>query len=638
MSPLVRVVEEMLEAAAAALGADDLTNAAERLGAALARNSKCAPAHALLGVVRKRQGDLTGALSSYRQALRLAPDDVEARFNMGVALLAVGRPGEAERSFAAVLRRDPGFAEAHLNLGQLALARGDIVAARRAFATATELRPDWGLAWFNLGVAASSGEDFVTALDAYGRAAAAMPNDPRPWNNRGNLLRQLGRLEEAEASLRHALAVAPGFADTLNNLGIVLMQQLRFDDAIACYDHVLALDPQASDSLFNKGLAHHMAGAVGEAMALYRLALAADPSHADASNNLGNALREQGQLGEASTAYAAAVAAWPVSAVAHHNLGQSLLQLGDFAHGWPEYDWRWQCADFPSAWRPYRQPLWQGEGLIGRTILVWREQGIGDEVLYSSMIPDLLARGGQVVLEASSRLAPLFRRSFPGVTVVTREEIETSSLLEGVDVHCPIASLGRWLRSRAEDFPRHQGYLKCDSGRREALAQRYRALGKPVIGIAWHSRASGQAGAKSSSLQDWQPVLSVADHVFVNLQYGDVGGELSGLHRRHGLSVFADPEVDQLVDLEGFAAQVAAMDLVVTVSNTTAHFAGALGIPALVMVPHGPGLFWYWFIDRDDSPWYPSLTVMRQNRSGDWATVLAAVADWLRNRRDEKSA
>lgn len=622
-----------LDTAAAALARgtlDDAAQALDQADAALRRRAgdTLARAHArtLRGVLLVRLGRSDDAITCYRQALALHPGHADAAFNLAVALRGAGDHDGAARHFADALRAQPDFAEAALNLGQVLLERGDAAGARRHFTTAARLRPDWWMAQFNLAVAAQAEGDDDDALGAYGRAVALAPDHPAILGNYGNLLRLSGRLDDAEAVLERALALSPGNEDGLINLGVLRQVQGRLDEAVACYERALEIAPGSADALFNKGLALQLAGRGDQAACCYRAAMAADPAHGDARVNLGNVLREQGELDAASDVYAQAVAAAPVSAVAHHNLGQSLLQLGQFAEGWPEYEWRWHCPDFPSRPRRLDCARWQGEELAGLTILVWREQGVGDEILYASMIPDLVARGGRVILEASPRLVPVFARSFPQVTVVSRAETEAPGFLDAIDRHSPLASLGRWLRPDADAFPRHRGYLRADPAWRDRLRQRYHRTGRRLVGIAWHSRASGQPGAKSSRLDDWRPLLALPGHVFVDLQYGDTAAERAALERNHGLTVLHDDGIDQLADLDALFAQVAAMDLVVTTSNTTAHVAGALGVPALVLVPAGAGLFWYWFTGRDDSPFYPSVRLLRQSAPGRWDDVLERAA------------
>ncbi len=247
--------------------------------------------------------------------------------------------------------------------------------------------------------------------------------------------------------------------------------------------------------------------------------------------------------------------------------------------------------------------------------------------MFASMLPELAARGAGGVVECDHRLAPLFARSLPGwrfVPMITPPAAETAGPF---DAALPLASLAQHLRPAIARFPRHAGYLRADRARSAALRRRYRGEDGPrLVGISWMSGARLDAAPKSTDLRDWGPVLSLPGIRFVSLQFGGGDAQLAAARREFGADILADPEIDQLRDTDGLAAQIAAMDHVVTVSNTVAHLAGALARPGTVMLPTARGLRWHWLTDRPDSPWYPSLTLLRQSEAGRWDDVIAACA------------
>jgi hypothetical protein len=245
--------------------------------------------------------------------------------------------------------------------------------------------------------------------------------------------------------------------------------------------------------------------------------------------------------------------------------------------------------------------------------MVWTEQGIGDEILYASMLPDLIDRVRRCVIACSERMVPIFARSFPSCTVVGYHESawDITSDMQ-CDYQTAIASLGQYLRPDLASFPRHAGYLKPNPETARHLRKRYEALaaGRRIVGIAWRSKAP-QGEAKSMALMDLAPLLATANVFFVNLQYGDCRTEIADVAAKLGIDVYEDAAVDPLTDMDASFAQVAAMDLVITTSNTTAHAAGAQNIPAWVMLPFGRGALWYWFLHHQQSVWYPSLSLIR---------------------------
>ena len=247
-------------------------------------------------------------------------------------------------------------------------------------------------------------------------------------------------------------------------------------------------------------------------------------------------------------------------------------------------------------------------------------------MIYASMIGELAEGGLQITLEMDSRLVPLMQRSFPGVRVVAR--MDPASLAPAAfDCQSPLASLGRWLRPSFGSFPRHTGYLKADAELANLFSARLRRSGpKKVVGISWSSINREIGANKSSALVDWTAILRVPGICFVDLQYGDTAGAREELRQRHGLEVTHLDDVDLFNDLEAFAALCTACDLVITVSNVTAHMAGALGKPVWLLAPGAQGRIWYWFSGRRDSPWYPSMRILTRRAPETWRAVLDEIA------------
>ena len=244
---------------------------------------------------------------------------------------------------------------------------------------------------------------------------------------------------------------------------------------------------------------------------------------------------------------------------------------------------------------------------------------------------DLIEAGAKVVVECDPRLVPLFERSFENIKCLVRTDAQPN-YKEKLDFHMPMGDLGFWVRPERDSFPSRKNYLRADLKRREALRASYLDGSDSIlIGLSWFSRNPEIGWEKSIDLMDWLPLLEVPGVTFVDLQYGDTVAQRETLQKQTGIEIIHDETVDQLADLDAFAAQVAAMDMVVSISNTTAHMAGALGVPTWVLLSEVP--LWRWFQGRTDSPWYSSVQLFRQRRCGGWPEVLDAVAaalrDWL---------
>lgn len=574
-----------------------LDEAAALYGALIAKQPRHADALNLLGVVALQKGDAEHAVPLIVSALEVRPETSDFHNNLGEAHRALGDIVAAEAQYREAVRLDPANADAHNNLALTLRAMAATGDAERHFREAIRLAP----------------------------------NGPRARANLGSLLRAEGRLEEAEAALREALDLAPDFVDAMVNLGNVLTQGERFDEALAVFARALALAPSHAEALVGMGTVRKELGEMAASTAAYRRAVAVAPGSADAHYNLAINLTEAGDIAASRQAYERALAIAPEMVVAQANLARLDLLDGRFGQGFERWQWRWREAN---TWqRTLPQPAWDGRPLGDGTLLVWAEQGVGDEVMLASVLPAAIAAAAHVVVECDARLVPLLGRSFPGLEVVAREETPAARLFaEDIAAQCALGDLCRWFRRDEAAFLPRQAYLQPDPDRVTAAQARLACLGEgPKVGIAWRSVAKGPglknrrfSAGKTLDLSAWEPVLRLPGVRFVNLQYGDVAGELAGLD----VPVWQDPAVDQMASLEDFAAQIAALDLVISASNTTVHMAGALGQSVWTMVQAVPD--WRWQRQRSDTLWYPAMRLYRQAEPGDWEGVVARVGEDLR--------
>jgi len=458
------------------------------------------------------------------------------------------------------------------------------------------------------------------------RAVAAAPGAAPAWSTLGSALQAQGLPAEAIEAHGRAVTLDPALTGARFNLGNALRQGGRAEDAADAYRAVLAQQPEHADALVNLGGLLGDLDRYEEALPVCRQAVAADPGRALAWLNLAVATRALGDMPGTIAALERAVALAPEHAQAQYNLGLARLLTGDLARGFATAEWRRRLPFFAPAMPGVPLPDWPGPGAAGG-LLAYGEQGVGEEVLHAGLVPEAAQAARPLVLVAAERLRPLLERSFAGVTVVARSSPpDPRATAPEIAWQYPTASLGAFFRPSLDSFPRRRSYLTADPEHGARLRARYRALGRgPVIGIAWRSVNEKLGSAKTTALGDWTPILRSRDAVFLSLQYGDCAAEIAAM-AAHGITIHRDPEIDPLIDLDGFAAQCAAMDLVISVSNTTVHVAGALGVPTWVMLPRSHGLLWYWFLEREDSPWYPSLRLFRQPRQGDWAAVIARIA------------
>ena len=575
-----------------------------------------------------QSGRLKEAEALYRQILRAEPENVDALHLLGVAVFQAGRGDEAVGFIERSLDLSPGNADALNNLGQVYEFLDRTDDAVDAYRKAVAAVPGFAPALANLGQALLQKDEAEEAVDCFVGALKDFADDPDVLGGLGRALAAVGRPDEAVAHLRRARDMAPEDPAVLCNLGTALQANGDVAEAEAAFEAAVALDPGFAEAHYNLGVARQDQGRLDEAAASYARALEIDPAHIMAHVNLGMALLDLGKVDDAVASCRRAIEVAPEHAEAHHNLGLALLLQGKLEEGWAEYEWRLRSEE-GARQRPFPQAPWAGQPVDGKTVLVWGEQGVGDEVMFAGMVPDLVEAGANVILEADPRLVPLFERSFDGVECLAHKVPPVAETEQGsIDFQAPGGNLGRWLRPNRESFPGRQSYLVADADRAAALRDRYRdGTGDLLVGIAWVSKNKRIGPQKSMTLRELAPLTGIPGLRFVGLQYGDTAEERALFEEETGTSIIDDENVDQMADLDAFAAQVAAMDLIVSVSNTTVHISGALGVPTWVMLNTVP--LPCWMLEGDDSLWYPSVRLFRQSQAGEWKDAIERIAEAL---------
>jgi len=458
---------------------------------------------------------------------------------------------------------------------------------------------------------------FAEAVASYDRAIRLKPDYSEAYRNRGNALKQLGRLAEAVASYDHAIALRPSVA-SYTNRGNVLRELKRTEEALQSYERAIALDPRYAEIHNNCGSALQELGRFEEALASYQRAIDLKPAYAEGHSNLGVALTKLGRVDEAIAAFDKAIALKGDYPEAIWNRGLAHLLAGRFASGWRDYEAR-KKARAPVGNRSYPKPLWLGDApLSGKTILVHWEQGFGDTIQFSRYAALLADADARVLFAPQRPLKRLMETLDPRVQIVDVDEP-----LPEFDFHCPLMSLPLAFGTEPRTIPCTQPYLHVDgekaSAWRDVLGERTR----PFIGVAW----SGRDKPDRTRSIDFRRFTALLDdrYQFVSLQK-DVNEEdrpflaaAKMIHLGDDLGDFADT-----------AAICSLMDLVISVDTALAHLAGALGIPVWLLLPNVPD--WRWMLDRSDSPWYPTMTLMRQRQRGDWDETLRQVRSALASR------
>jgi tetratricopeptide (TPR) repeat protein len=592
----------------------------------------CADALHLLGVVAYTRGNHMEADRLLRKALSLAPRVAEFHNNHANVLKALGKPGEAVASYETALSLNPNYADAHNNLGLALKEQGRIEEATMHYQRAVELAPRHAVAYSNLGTALQALGRSEEAFVAHRKAIALAPSSPTVWTSVGVTLLEDGKIDESIRCQKRALEIQPDFVDALVNLGNAFAKRQSPEEALVSYQRARALQPGNALILNNMGALFEGQGRVEQALACYRRALDLDASLPATYSNLGAAVKKLGRLDEALRYYEQAIQLQPSFAQAHWNRSLALLASGQLEEGWREYEWGWRSQGRKPV-RPFPQPRWQGESLDGKTILVHGEQGVGDEILFASMLPDLVARGARIVVECDERLTRWIERSIKKTEAVPRTDPPHPRTLGGdIDFYSPAGSLMRFLRPEIDSFPPHTGYLKADSRRKADFQNRLPALGPGLkVGICWRSKMrTPTRSLEYTTIDQWGPILQVPGVRFVNLQYDECRKELQQAREMFGVEIHAFEDLDLMNDLDGAAALTDALDLVITAATAVATTAGALGksVWQYQFVANGD---WLTF-GTDSIPWFPATRRFDRRSDQEWDEVIAQVAAELSRR------
>ncbi|MBL6945892.1 MAG: tetratricopeptide repeat protein [Rhodospirillales bacterium] len=566
-------------------------------------------------ITAHQAGDLSAAARMYDEILRCNPGHADALHLSGLIAFQRGRADEALPLIEQAVRIDDAQAMYHANAGRILQVLGRSAEAVRSYAHAIDLEPETAVLRSDLAAA-------LIALEKY---------------------------DEALVECERAIALDAGIAEAHLNLGLVLLNKLEYEKAIASLNRAVHLAPENAFAHFQNGVALQADGRKSGAAECYRRAVEIDPDLAEAHCNLGNILKDEGEFEQAVDEYRAVIAIKPDLAEAHSNLGVALHELADqkgalecfdralelapddaeihrnraiillstgrFAEGWRENEWRWKTKHFALLRREVGVPAWDGGNLSGRRILIRAEQGYGDTIQFMRYLPIVADRGGDIVFECPAELAAL-----AGGLVGSGMVVADASRISDFDCHAPLLSLPGILGTDLSSIPADVPYLRADKSRPDAARQHLPETKLLRVGIAWRGSASFKRDRIRSLELGVLRVLFETDGVaYVSLQKDNGSSDIE----KSGLAGLVSDVTGSWRDFSDSAATVSCLDLVIAPDTAIVHLAGALGKPVWTLLPFVAD--WRWMADREDSPWYPSMRLFRQQSPGDWAGVVERV-------------
>jgi len=595
--------------------------------------------------------------------LQLDPDHSAAHYYLGIALHRGGDNPHAVSHLERAVELMPNHPELRLNLGVAYHHQGDRDHAMEQYRRALALQPAFAEAWFNLGVAEQECGHYSDAIHSFDEVVQRDPQRVEAVRRRASCLARSNRADEAIEQLRNLLASTPADVDAALMLGNILSARKDWSGAIRVYETVLevapddpsilnalamahvfkenftraeeilaavlARQPDFTEALNNRGSVLALQGRYREALPFFERALASNTEHAATLDNYGTALTALNKFKRGFELHRQAIALDPDNPTFQYNLAINRLRAGDFAAGLEAHEWRLRKPGADKWGRPWRDmyPPWEGETLNSETLLVYREQGIGDEIYFLGFLDRVTDRCRDVAVICDARLVPLMSRSCPRVRFFS----EPGSFASGPTTrlrHCAMGSLARYTGAdlaRERPSPYLSAVLDQVAAWREHLA----LLGPGrKVGISWRGGAvSLERARRSIALKDWAMILETPGCCFIDMQYDDRKEERTQVENALGVDIRRSTEIDAMKDLDSFAALLGALDLLITVDNSTAHLGGALGKECWVLLPSAGD--WRWGVNANNCPAYPSVRLFRQPNAGNWRQPIERIAGQL---------
>ena len=558
------------------------------------------------------EGQIPQAQALYQEVLAMAPNHADALHLLGVTAAQTGNPRKAVDLIGKAIALDPGNEAFHFNRGIAFHELKEFSSAASSFDKATGIKPDYFEAFCHRGNALHELNRLEEAVACYDQAVAIKPDYLEAYYRRGNALQELGRFDEAVASYDQSIAIRPDFAEAFANRGNALQELKRYDAAVKSFDDAIAIKPDIAQTHYNRANALKKLRRFDSALASYDRSISIKPDYQEACNNRGLLFQELNELDAAIASFDKAIAIKDDYHDARRHKSLALLLGGNFAQGWALYESRWQTGKLAAVKRNFNRPLWLGdESIAGKTILLHGEQGFGDSIQFCRYAQSVAELGARVVLEAELPLVGLFER-LAGVSKL----VIKGNTLPGFDCHCPLMSLPLAFRTDINSIPCPRPYLKSDPCK---MAQWKRRIGtgtKPLIGLVWSGNAAHTNDTSRSIPLSTMIRYLPPDVACVSLQKEVRNDDRKTLDSHPNILDFGD----ELKDFSDTAALCELMDVVISVDTSVAHLGGALGRPTWVLLPFSPD--WRWLLDRDDSPWYASVRLFRQQQPDDWKPAL----------------
>ena len=600
------------------------SKAVQFIDRAIKINDTAAPFHNNMGNAQRALGNLENAADSYSQALTIQPDDTGTLSNLGLTLTELGRSEEAIDCYRKALQIDPNILETNMRLGILLDKQGHVDDAIKYFKQAIIIKPDDADIYNFLAIALYKKKQFSEAEASIKMAISINPNEANHHSYLSTIQLEMKNPEGANKSCHMALSLNNQDILAHNNLGVSLVEMDRKEEAENSFRNALNIDPDYIESLSNLGELLLELNNHEEAIDCFRKAIKIDPDSAVYHHNLAYNLELKDNLDDAVNANHRALELDPEHRDAKVNLSISLLRLGQLKEGWEYYENR-RSRDKKASLFP--QPQWDGSTLVGKRIILWGDQGLGDEVRYASIIPDLQKTGANITIECDKRLTDIFTRSFANATILPAPHGGAAKEPEQFDYQCPLPGLARFFRNDYKSFANDgSGYLKADPALITFWKKRLKDISnRPKVGLSWNSPVTLPDRIPCyASIEELAPILNISGIDFVNLQSFESKENITEAKERFGTEIHTWDDLDNRNDLNGVAALTSCLDLVISFPTFSSELAGSLGVPTICFVSHKDS---FDELGSKDNIWYPNTHHVSKNRNEPWQPVLKEISE-----------
>jgi len=565
----------------------------------------------LSGLIAANFKNLPVAVEFFLNAIEINPNNAKSYSNLGNALLELGRVEEALENYDKAITLNPDYPEAYINRGVALQDLNRLDDSLSNFDIAISKNPLFADAFLNRGNVLQELGRFEEALLSYESAIAIDANYFEAYSNRGLVLHKLHRFEKALKSYDKAIFIYPSYLQAYTNRGVLQIELKLFKEALVSFDSALSIDSSCADAYCNKGVALQELNLLEESLKNFDLAIANNPEYIDAYINRGIVLQELKRIEESLSSFDRAISFQPNNANAQWNKSLTALLSGDYKLGWALYEWRWKSESFTSLKREFSGPLWIGNtDICGKTLLLHFEQGLGDFIQFCRYVNLFKHSDIKVILETPYSLVGLLS-GLEGAD----EIIEYGKPLPSYDYHCPLMSLPLAFKTNLNNIPSPHYYLKTTNQKIYKWSNLLGNKTKSRIGIVWSSNSFHKNNHKRNlSLEQFLPLVGDC-HEFICLQKELREGDETTL-KNNNIRYFCD----LIEDFSDTAALCELMDLVISIDSSVAHLAGAIGKPTWILLPYAPD--WRWLLDKDESPWYESVRLFRQDKNKTWSTVI----------------